>query len=726
MGILIISEKKKAAEAIAEALGEIKLIKKARNLTIYHVPARNIYVLPLRGHLLEYRNTDAFKGWTNINPREIITNPKSIKKLPINYAGPYIKALKEYAKICNNCIIGTDADIEGCNIGLIDALPYIIQENPNIRLSQMWLSSLQKHEIIKKFNLTIPPKYNWAKTGEARAIIDALIGFSATKEATNTFRPILDKFYTKFISIGRVQTSLLYLIYLLEERIKNFIPEPYCTIEANLDHKDGKIKAYHQKNPFQKADIPIAKIIFNKIKSEKIAKVINNRNELVKKRPPTPLNTSKALVLLTRVLKINANLALKTMNSLYLKKIISYPRTDSDIYKPNFDHLQYLKKFLTHSQYWNYTQNLLKNSRVKPTKGKKDAGDHPPITPLESLELNDSRFKNNIEKRVYDVLARHYLALFGSDAIESKTVLKLSIKDEPFESRIIALISEGYLTIAPFLKKNYNTLMKIVEYKIPIEEIFLNNKETKPPKRYSDTSLLKLMEKKGLGTKSTRPTIIQILQKRNLIYRNKGKYILTELGNFLIECLKEIWLPFLEPSFTKEVEIQLNEIKENRKTMEDVVELVKKKFLELFDLFISNKNEIIKRSNRYNVKNTASLRKKKLFPLTSTMCPFCNAYPMKLITTGQKKRFLACSDDNCKSYLSLPQKGKITILKSKCLKCGFNVFKVYYRKKGKGFSYYLCPNCWNKSLKEKSGDMFCSKCDKYKILNNQCVKKENY
>lgn len=726
MAILIITEKKKAAEAIAEALGSVKLIKKTRRLNVYYVPSRNIYVLPLRGHLLEYRNTDAFKGWTNIDPREIITNPKSIRKVPINYAGPYIKALKEYAKICNNCIIGTDADIEGCNIGLIDALPYVIQENPNIRLSQMWLSSLQKHEIIKKFNQTIPPKYNWAKTGEARAIIDALIGFSATKEATNTFRPLLDKFYTKFISIGRVQTSLLYLIYLLEEHIKDFTSEPYFTIEANLKHKDGKFKAYHQKNPFQKADISLAKVIFNKIKDEKFANVINNTNNMIKNPPPKPLNTSKALVLLTKVLKVNANLALKTMNSLYLKKIISYPRTDSDIYKPNFDHLQYLKKFITHSQYWSYTQNLLKNNRIKPTKGKKDAGDHPPITPLESLELNDSGFKNNIEKRVYDILARHYLALFGPDAIESKTILKLSIKDEPFKSKILALISEGYLTIAPFLKKNYGIFIKIVEQKIPIEEIFLNDKETKPPARYSDTSLLKLMEKKGLGTKSTRPTIIQLLQKRNLIYRYKGKYIPTELGTFLIECLKEIWLPFLEPNFTKEVEIQLNEIKENEKKMEDVVELVKKKFLILFDLFISNKKEIIKRINSFKIKNPASLSKKKSFPLTSSMCPFCNAHPMKLITTSKKKRFLVCSDNNCKSYLSLPQKGRITILKSKCLKCGFNVFKVYYRKSNKGFNYYLCPNCWNKSLKEKSGNMFCSKCDKYKILNNQCVKKENY
>ncbi|MFX1409396.1 MAG: DNA topoisomerase [Promethearchaeota archaeon] len=723
MAILIIAEKKKAAEAIAEALGPIKIIKKSKFLNIYYIPSKNIYVIPLRGHLLEYRNTDAFKSWVNINPREIITNPNSIEKVPIKYANSYIQILKEYAKICNYCIIGTDADIEGCNIGLIDALPFVLQVNPNIRLSQLWLSSLQKHEIVNKFNQTIPPKFDWAKTGEARAIIDALIGFSATKEITNTFKPLLDKLNYKFISIGRVQTSLLYLIYLLEEHIKNFVPEPYFTIEANLSHKDGNFKAYHQKNPFKKEDATTARNIFNKIKDEKFASIENKTTNLVRNPPPTPLNTSKALILVTRILKINANIALKTMNSLYLNKIISYPRTDSDIYKPDFDHLKYLRKFTSHSQYGSYTQALLKKNRNKPTKGKKDAGDHPPITPLESLELMDTRFENNIQRKVYDILARYYLAIFGFEAIESKTILKLSIKNEPFEAKILALISEGYLVIAPFLKKKYDSYIKIIDKTIPIEEILLNEKETKPPARYTDTSLLKLMERNHLGTKSTRPVIIQLLQKRNLIDRYKRNYSLTELGMILIECLIKVWLPFLKPDFTKEVEKQLNEIKENNKEMEEVINNVKKKFLQLFDLYLLKKNEIATRINNYKAKISLSLHKDRSRTLTSSMCPYCNSYPMKLIITMKKKKFLVCSDDNCKSYLSLPQRGSITILNSKCLRCGFNVFKVYYRKNRKPSSYFLCPNCWNESLKKDSGNMFCSNCSEYKISNNQCVKK---
>jgi len=186
MPTLVVTEKNKAAKAIAEALGPVKSIKKSKFLSVYNVTSKDIYVIPLRGHILGYKNTEQYKSWTKSVPREIITNPHAIEKVPKDYAKPYINALKEYGKICNKCIIGTDADIEGCAIGLFDALPIIKKINPTILVSQMWLSSLQKKEISHKFVNLIPPKYSWGETGEARAIIDATIGFSATREVTNT------------------------------------------------------------------------------------------------------------------------------------------------------------------------------------------------------------------------------------------------------------------------------------------------------------------------------------------------------------------------------------------------------------------------------------------------------------------------------------------------------------------------------------------------------------
>lgn len=437
MATLIITEKKKAAEAIANALGKVQTLKISKFLSIYLITQKDIYVIPLRGHILEYRNSDVYKSWSNPPPREIITNPNSIKKEQISGLGSHIKAIKQYGKQCDHCIIGTDADIEGCNIGLIDALPFVLSVNPNIRVSQMWLSSLQKNEIVNKFNKLIAPKYSWGESGEARAIIDAFIGFSATREVTNTLRPLLNKFRVRFTSIGRVQTSLLYLIYLREKEISDFIPEPYFLLDADLYHTKGIFRAHHQLNPFKKNQEVNVTQIFQKIRNEKTGKIIDNSKRSIKRTPPTPLNTSKALVLLTKNLRISANTAMRTMNALYLNKIISYPRSESDVYKSDFDHEEILQKFIIHPQYKNYTLDLINNKRINPTKGKKDLGDHPPITPLESIDINSKIFENDLQRRVYDILARHYLALFGEDALESSQFLKILIIDEPDRKSVV-------------------------------------------------------------------------------------------------------------------------------------------------------------------------------------------------------------------------------------------------------------------------------------------------
>ena len=722
MSTLIIAEKNKAALAIAEALGTVKVLKQAKNLSIYHVPSKNIYVLPLRGHILEHRNTHEYKSWTNSNPREIITKPHAIKKFPKNYAGPYIKALKEYAKLCNHCIIGTDADIEGCNIGFFDALPYIKKIKPNIAISQLWLSSLQKNEIQKKFQNLITPKFSWGEAGESRAIIDAFIGFSATREVTNIFKSLLKKFNVNFTSIGRVQTSTLYLLYLREKEILDFVPEKYYIIDATLISDRTTFKAYHKNNPFKKENIAKAKKIYEKIKDEKIALIENYNKNLVNRSPPTPLNTNKALVLLTRILKISALTAMNTMNTLYLNKIISYPRTDSDIYKPNFNHIDILRKYSSHSQYGNYSSKLLQGNRTTPTRGRKDEGDHPPITPLESLELSNSRLKSDLEKKVYDILSRHYLALFGQDAKESRQDLELLIKDEPFKAQIISIIDEGFFEIAPFLKPTYDTEIIITGNKIPIKIIELNEKETKPPPRYTDTTLLKLMEKHGLGTKSTRPAIIQIMQKRKVIFKQSRRFFISELGIFLIENLLGIWLPFLEPSFTKKIETKIEDIKDEKRKMRDVITEVREDFLELFDKLLQQKNELIKKIDKIKVDKSTSNRVKE-FPLTTSVCPYCKKVPMKYINV-KDKRFLVCSDDKCKKYLSLPKRGYLRLMNSICSICGFNIFTVFLRKANRNYTYYICPSCWTQGLKDKiDGKGFCSKCDKYKISNNMCVKK---
>jgi len=143
--------------------------------------------------------------------------------------------------------------------------------------------------------------------------------------------------------------------------------------------------------------------------------------------------------------------------------------------------------------------------------------------------------------------------------------------------------------------------------------------------------------------------------------------------------------------------------------MKDIVDEIRLEFLQLFDKFLINKHKIISRINNYKMEFT--------IPLTTSNCPFCNKNHMKFINI-KNKRFLVCSDENCKQFLSLPKNGKLKLLDSNCSICNFNIFRVNLKKNNRSFTYYLCPKCWNEDRSK-----FCSNCQEYKIFKAQCIKK---
>lgn len=752
MSILIISEKNKAAQAIAEALGTTKKIQVNKIVSVYEVSSQNIFVLPLRGHIQQYQNTPAYKKWTAKDPRDIITDPNAIAKIPIDYAGAYISALKIYGKKCNTCIIGTDADVEGCNIGLMDAFPFVKSVNPQIKLQQLWLNDLQKKTIQKAFSQLVPPKWSWALSGEARAQIDAIIGFSATREVSLTLKPVLNSVNVKFASIGRVQTSLLYLIYLREDIIRNFQPSPFWRITADLQIGKSVLQVGHQSNNF--TDKKIAEQIYKKIEHEKTAqlKKIQTKNQDIP--PPTPLNTSKALQLITKNLKIDAKLALKTLEDLYLNKVITYPRTDSDVYSDDYDHKSVLQSFLGHSIYGNYALNLFKVKRITPRQGKLNAGDHSPISPLKSIEPGAKIFENKLQEKVYNLISRYYLALFGEKAIEAETRMIFDIQQEKFLGQVKILLTPGFYEIAPFLSPKYDvSIPELNKYvnssgslpNYPINKINFDEKETQPPPRYTDTSLLRLMERKNLGTKSTRPAMIQLLIDRKYIQRKGRSIYLMDLGFLLIDSLKSIWTPFLEPTFTAKVEKLLQQVKDTKIKYDFAVNAVKSEFLQLFDLFRKQRSVILsKMQTLQQTGNVIRGRNNKILPtsntsvgnkgnstvnsgnepLTTAMCPKCKQSPMKLVISPQKKKkFLVCADSNCHTFLSLPQKGTPKLLKTTCSICSFNVMKITTSKNGHQFHYYICPLCWNRGLSHQTGEGFCSNCKAFHIVKGKCGKR---
>jgi len=720
---VIIAEKAKAAEAIADALGPV-VEEKRGSIKLFHIPSRNITVIPLRGHILGQEPIAKFESWTKSDPREIITEPDALETKPIAGTQGYVSILKEFGRKASTCVIGTDADVEGCTIGLKDALPFVLNGNRQMQVLQLWISSLQPKDVQRGFAHLIPPKYSWGEAGEARAIIDAIIGFSATREVTLALKPVILQFGSKVASIGRVQSCLLYLIYKREEDIRKFVPAPYWTLSATIDLGGTLITALHENSPFK--NVQELNQIFLKVGNAKTTVLESFKTQTIENRPPTPLNTTKALVLLTRHVGITAPLALKILEELYLDKLISYPRTDSDVYPKDFDHTSNLQQFTTHSVYGAPSSKILQRGSVTPTKGRTDAGDHIPITPIASVELGNSKLNDPNKKKVYDLLTRHYLALFFPPAKELKAELGFNINAETFLAHNLDCISLGYLELLPEFAPKYVRLPAVEQGRTyPVTEVKKEEKMTTPPPRYNDTTLIQLMEKKKIGTKSTRPNMIQILLDRQYAQRVKKQVQITPYGHGLMANLEKIWSTFLEPDFTRHVEERLESVLEGKESQQVAINAIRGEFLTLFDAFRMNKTTITQAMQTLSVQaktnnvGQAITRKREQFSVSN--CPFCGKARMKVIKTQKGTQFLACTDETCKKTLALPKKGRISFLKTKCLICGFSPISIKTSKNKRQFSYSLCPNCWTRSFNENENKQgFCKNCTIGKIENNSC------
>ncbi|MEQ9715104.1 MAG: DNA topoisomerase [Candidatus Asgardarchaeum sp.] len=678
MAKLLIAEKYKAGRKIANALGKVS-VEQYYDVPLFKVNGGQIYVLPLKGHISTYTTIDEFSKWKKCDPREIIVKKDVIVKVFEKDFEKYIKALQLIVPKCSEVIIATDADEEGENIGLLEGYELIKKIRP-LPVKRMWLHTLIPEDIRVAFYNTIEPKWSWAYAVEARRVIDAFIGFSSTRELTLALENagLLRKIGTHVASIGRVQTALLYQIYLREKEIREFVPKPFWNIYATLDTPEGLFKFKYEKGPiWSESD---AKKLYDSLKNEKVAHFLNKERKIVKMSPPTPLNITKALKLLTKQLKITAERALKILEDLYLEELITYPRTDTDKYSESFNHYMNLQKFTENPIFGKFAQKLIELKWLTPNNGRNFVGDHEPITPISSATPDSKKFYTKLHWNAYEIIVRHYLALFYDNAEIEKGTLRVTIKNEPFIISGQRVVKLGYLEVYPYdIPKSSLLPPELPDY--VVKGMSLKKDKTKPPPRYTESDLISLMEKLNLGTKSTRPEMIEINKRRKYIVRKGQTLRITPIGRALMEILERIWPEFVNPSFTAKIEEKLKLIMEQKANHEEIIEQTRREFLELFDKLRRERETIIGKISGAVIE---SLRDEALIE-----CPSCG-YPMVLRGGRNDSRYLKCL--KCGNVLFLPKRGTIKKTKYKCKKCNTTVIKVNL--KNKKITYYLCPLCY--------------------------------
>lgn len=535
-----IAEKPSVAKEIAEILG-------AKTRKDGYFEGGGYRVTWTYGHFCQLKEpqdyNESLKKWNirtlPIFPQEfgikLINNEGAVKQFGI------IKKLLENAKEVINC---GDAGQEGELIQrwVLEMAGY------NKPFKRLWISSLTEEAIKEGFeNLKESKLFDKLfEAGKSRAVGDWLLGINATRLYTLKFAP-----QGQVFSIGRVQTPTLAMIVERHLEIQNFKPEHYWLLKtvyknAVFNYTKGKF-----------TDEEKAVKIFDSIKDHeiKITSVITKKG---KEKPPKLFDLTSLQVEINKRYGIGAEKSLNIIQGLYEKKIVTYPRVDTQYLSEDiYPKIPSILKGLT--SYKDFTTDLLKSKiRKSPDVfNDKKVTDHHAIIPTGK----EAKGLSEVEFKIFDLITRRFLSAFYPDCIVSNTTVKAEINKSGFTAKGKQILEQGWRVLyskEPVEdtkeKEEDQVLPSFAEGETGDHAPKLEKKMTTPPKPFTEGTLLRAMEtagknidddelrdllkENGIGRPSTRAAIIETLFKRNYINKEKKNIIPTDIGIRLIGLIK--------------------------------------------------------------------------------------------------------------------------------------------------------------------------------------------
>jgi len=636
---VIICEKPKSSEKIASALSSNAVKKSYKRVPYYEFEenGKKTTVLAAVGHLysLAPKNSRQKKIF-DIEWKPLYEKDKSKK-----YVKNYIDAIIKFAKDADKFIHACDYDIEGTLIGY-NALKYACGEKSLDNAFRMKFSTLTKEDVLDAYENPIDIDLKQVDSGIARHVLDFLFGVNISKYLTDSVMKATSRYIQ--LSAGRVQTPTLSILVDREKEIKEFIPEPYWMIKADLE---GGILADHKKGK-----------IFDKKEADAILKNCENKDALVesinlresKKRPPVPFDLGTLQSEAYGLFGFSPKKTQQVAQNLYIEGYTSYPRTSSQKLPKSIGYDKILKKLGKNNTFKKHISKLKKP--YSPKEGKKKDEAHPAIHPT---GLIPKKLSTDSQK-IYELIVYRFISVFSADAVTETMKVDLDIGNEEFTFSRRKTAKLGWLEHYPYRKIENDVFPDIKEEDVlKVLEIICDEKETKPPARYNQASLIRELEKRGLGTKSTRANIISILYDRKYI---EGKQIeVNQLGEQLIDTMKKYCDKITSEELTRQFENELQEIIKGSIEKDTVIEEAKVEVTSILE-DIENKKLKIGEELYEAYKESRIVGKCKCgnnlilinSPRTGSIFVGCSGYP------------------DCKVTYPLPRGA--SILKTTCEKCG--------------------------------------------------------
>ena len=681
MNEVIICEKPSSAEKIAKALSpsaKKKVYNKKVKYWELERDSKNITVLSGVGHLYSLIPKDA-KYRVSFNLHWV---PSYEASKASSFTKNYLRAIKKFGKDADSYIHACDYDVEGTLIGY-NALKFACGEDSLKKASRMKFSTLTKKDIIDAYENRIDIDMHQVDNGIARHILDYYFGMNISIALSDSVRKTKHRFLK--LSVGRVQTPTLSILVNREKEIRDFVPEPYWVIKALLDFENIEIK-HVAGNIF---DRQLAEEIFNKCNGkDAVVDKIEISNS--KTRPPVPFNLSGLQAEAYNVFGFSPKRTQVAAQNLYSAGYTSYPRTSSQKLPESLGFASIFNQLSADPEFKKHIDKL--PSKLRPNNGKKEDAAHPPIHPTGILPGK----LNKDEQKIYDLIVYRFIAVFFDAAKFETMKTTLDIKGEKFKFSRRRVTYKGWMEHYPFKKIDDEIFPDINEGDVmSVKKLISDEKETKPPARYNQASLIKELEKKNLGTKATRADIIDKLYDRK--YIEGSKIEVNSLGEHLIDTLNTYCHNLTSEKLTRSLEIKLEDINTDKATKDSVVNEGEKEVKEIL-------GDIDK-----NIQGIGS----KLYEAyqASNIVGECSCGGKLVKRSGRYGDFVGCTNyPDCNVTYSLPVNA--SVIKKTCERCGLPMIVA-----GKGRNRQemcLDPNCGKENVKKHAPEEVgeCPQCGK--------------
>ena len=582
--------------------------------------------------------------------------------------GDLIKALKKDALDAKKIYLATDPDREGEAIAW--HLAYILGI-PKDSICRVTFNEITKEAVKESINKPRKIDMNLTDAQQARRVLDRIVGYKIS--------PVLWKKVKRGLSAGRVQSVAVKLIVDREEEIEKFIPEEYWNIYATLSKekdkkefearfygKDGKKQDIHSKEDVEE--------ILSNIKNKKY-RVDDIKKSEKKRTPAPPFTTSTMQQEASRKLGFTLKKTMSVAQSLYegvkvpekgVVGLITYMRTDST--RISEEARSAAKKHIVSV----YGEDYYENRYYKTNKDAQDA--HEGIRPT-YVELEPEKIKDSLtldQYKLYKLIYNRFIASQMSQAIYDTVAVNIKVNDYDFKANGQTLKFKGFMTLYVESEDNKKDEKDISIPELEVGEMLkeknIEPKQsfTEPPARYTEASLVKALEEKGIGRPSTySPTITTILERR-YIEKEQKQLRPTELGRVVNKLLIENFPDVINVEFTAQIEEQFDGIADGKQKWKTIIS-------DFYTPFKVTLDKVEKELEHVKLEEEVS----------DVQCEKCGR--MMVYKYGRYGKFLACPGyPECQNAKPI-----VETIDVPCPVCGGT---VQVRKTKRRRNYYICEN----------------------------------